>query len=124
MTKKPILFAIAVSAFLATGALLNIGAASAAPVCPPNVVCPPDGVHKPPPGPGAPAMQTPGDNQSMGWRHRHHGNPNGNVGFGIYIGNGYGDGYGARWHHRHHCSMVKTWRHHHRVWVKRCEWRH
>lgn len=122
MTKKPILFAIAVSAFLATGAMMNIDAVNAAPVCPPGFVCPPDGLHRPHAEPSGPGMQTPRDNQPMHWRHRHQGYPDGNVGFGIYVGNGYGDLYRTRWHHRHNCSMVKIWRHHHRVWVKRCDW--
>jgi hypothetical protein len=97
-----------------------VTSANAAPPCPSGVVCPPDGtMHKPPPGPNA-GNQTSGENQPkhMRWRHRH--NPD--VGLRIYINDGYGDGYG--WRHHKHCKMVKTWRHHHRVWVKRCVWHH
>jgi hypothetical protein len=41
---------------------------------------------------------------------------------GVNVGNG--NGYGNQWNHgrhRHnHCRMVKTWRHHHPVWVQQC----
>jgi len=44
---------------------------------------------------------------------------------GVNVGNGhgYGNHYGHWNHGRHrHCRMVKTWRHHHPVWVQRCGW--
>lgn len=66
-----------------------------------------------------------GNNQQRHWHHRNgyngaFGYPNSGVGVGIYLGNGYDSGY--RWHHHQHCKLVKVWRHHHRVLVKRCVW--
>ena len=44
-------------------------------------------------------------------------------GYGYY-GDGYGYGYRRHRHHGHfqHCYMIKTWHHHHAVWVRQCRW--
>lgn len=128
MIRKPILTAIAISAFIMSGAILNSETANSAPGCLDGVSCAPQvgSMHKPHSAPGQPGMQSSGDNHPSGdshpmhWRHRNHGYSNDNVGFGIYVNQEYG--YNGGWHHRQHCRMVKVWRHHHRVWVKRCYW--
>ena len=55
MTRKPILFAFAVSAFWATAAMMNTNAATA---CPLGIVCPPVGAHKLHIAPAGLGMQT------------------------------------------------------------------
>ena len=109
MTRKPILFAFAVSAFWATAAMMNTNAATA---CPLGIVCPPVGAHKLHIAPAGLGMQTYGDNQSMGELHR--GSPYGNDQFAIYVAEDNGDGSGTRARPRHHCSMVTIWHGMHR----------
>lgn len=41
----------------------------------------------------------------------------GNVGVGVKIGNGH-PGWHKGW--RKHCRMVTVWRHHRKIWVRRC----
>lgn len=120
MFKSKMFSTLALGTVLVTGAFMTAGVASAVPACPPGVVCQNDGkMHRPPVTDGSGAQQS-GDNQSMDWRRRHHRYSNNNVGLGIYVNTG--DGYGYRHHRR--CKIVKIWRHHHPVWVKKCFWPH
>ena len=42
---------------------------------------------------------------------------------GVNLGNGNHDGHWNHMRQRHnHCRMVKTWRHHHPVWIQQCGW--
>ena len=127
MFKAKIFSTIALGTVLVTGAFMTAGVANAAPACPSGVVCQNDGKMHRPHGTGGSGMQNSGDsvqhssdNRSMDWRRRHHNYSNNNPSFGIYVNTG--DGYGYRHHRR--CKMVKIWRHHHPVWVKKCYWPH
>ena len=131
MFKSSVFSTIALGTVLVTGAFMTAGPASAVPACPAGVVCTNDGqndgqMHKRRHVTDGSGMQQSGDNQSTDWRRRHrHGySDNNNVGVGIYVNTGDGYGYGNRWHHRRHCRMIKIWRHHHPVWVKKCFWPH
>ena len=143
MVKSKFFSTLALTTVLATGAFITSGPANAVPACPAlRLVSQNDGnndgqMHRRHHVPDGADMQQSGDNQSMDWRRRHHHDySDNNPQFGIYVNNGYNDGYGYnedygvgygygnRWHHRRHCRVIKIWRHHHPVWVKKCFWPH
>ncbi|HSS99047.1 MAG TPA: hypothetical protein VLK33_18555 [Terriglobales bacterium] len=103
MSKSPIFSTIALGAILMVGGIAAVTPANAAPPCPPGAQCGPGnnggmgGMHKPkPPSGNQQGQNNNGDN--MDWKHhrRHHGHSGADFGVGIYLGDGYNNGYYGR----------------------------
>ena len=113
MSKNSIFSTIALGTVLMMGSVAAVAPAQAAPPCPPGVQCGPGnggnngGMQKPHfPSGGQQGQNNHNNDNNMDWKkhRRHHGHSGADFGVGIYLGDGYNNGYYDRRYYRNYVS--------------------